>query len=91
MGLLKRVRAMCGRQAGAHVNVYSDGSVVVSHAGVEMGQGLNTKMQQVAAEVLGLPMDRVQIVATSTLTVPNTQPTAASAGAGASAGVVVAE
>ena len=38
-------------QAGALVNVYQDGSVLVSHGGTEMGQGLHTKMIQVASQV----------------------------------------
>lgn len=66
-------------QSGAFVIVYLDGSVLVSHGGVEMGQGLHTKMIQVASRVLGVPMDTVHISETSTDKVPNTSPTAASA------------
>ncbi len=68
-------------QAGALVHVYKDGSVLVNHGGTEMGQGLHTKMLQVAATALGLPIDRVRLAPTRTDKVPNTSATAASSGA----------
>ncbi|UCH25361.1 MAG: xanthine dehydrogenase molybdopterin binding subunit [Trueperaceae bacterium] len=67
-------------QAGAYVLVYLDGSVQVNHGGTEMGQGLHTKMLQVAARALGVKEERVRIMPTSTDKVPNTSPTAASSG-----------
>uniref|UniRef100_A0A8C9SVW9 Xanthine dehydrogenase/oxidase n=1 Tax=Scleropages formosus TaxID=113540 RepID=A0A8C9SVW9_SCLFO len=66
-------------QAGALVHVYIDGSVLLTHGGTEMGQGLHTKMVQVASKVLGIPCSKIHISETSTSTVPNTSPTAASA------------
>ena len=66
-------------QAGALVHVYTDGSVLLSHGGTEMGQGLHTKMVQVCAEALGIPMDLVHISETATDKVANASPTAASA------------
>ncbi|TBW37235.1 xanthine dehydrogenase molybdopterin binding subunit [Siculibacillus lacustris] len=67
-------------QAGALVNVYSDGSVTVNHGGTEMGQGLYVKVAQVVAEVFAIPVAQVRITATTTGKVPNTAPTAASSG-----------
>nr|XP_030713872.1 xanthine dehydrogenase/oxidase isoform X1 [Globicephala melas] len=65
-------------QAGALIHVYTDGSVLVSHGGTEMGQGLHTKMVQVASRALKIPTSKIYISETSTNTVPNTSPTAAS-------------
>ncbi|XP_075719550.1 xanthine dehydrogenase/oxidase [Rhinoderma darwinii] len=65
-------------QAGALVHVYTDGSVLLTHGGTEMGQGLHTKMIQVASKALGIPTSKIYISETSTNTVPNTSPTAAS-------------
>ncbi|MBL1434966.1 MAG: xanthine dehydrogenase molybdopterin binding subunit [Rhodobacteraceae bacterium] len=68
-------------QAGALVHVYADGSVQLNHGGTEMGQGLNTKVAQVAARVFGLGIEAIKITATDTGKVPNTSATAASSGA----------
>jgi xanthine dehydrogenase large subunit len=68
-------------QAGALVHVYKDGSVLVNHGGTEMGQGLHTKMLQVAATALGVPLSMVRLAPTRTDKVPNTSATAASSGA----------
>ncbi|XP_073527924.1 xanthine dehydrogenase/oxidase isoform X4 [Phyllobates terribilis] len=65
-------------QAGALVHVYTDGSVLLTHGGIEMGQGLHTKMIQVASKALGIPTSKILISETSTNTVPNTSATAAS-------------
>lgn len=67
-------------QAGALVNIYTDGTVLVNHGGTEMGQGLNTKIIQIAASELGVTPDRVKVNATNTSKVPNTSATAASSG-----------
>jgi xanthine dehydrogenase large subunit len=67
-------------QAGALVHIYSDGSIHLNHGGTEMGQGLFTKVAQVAADAFGLEIDAVKITATDTAKVPNTSATAASSG-----------
>ena len=67
-------------QAGALVLVYSDGTVHLNHGGTEMGQGLYIKVAQVTADVFGIDVDKVKIMATNTAKVPNTSPTAASSG-----------
>ncbi len=67
-------------QAGALVNVYTDGTVLVNHGGTEMGQGLHTKVLGVVAETFGLPREHVRATTTDTSKVPNTSATAASSG-----------
>jgi xanthine dehydrogenase large subunit len=68
-------------QAASLVHVYTDGSVGVSTAAVEMGQGVNRKIRLVAARTLGIGLDRVRMESTNTSRVANTSPTAASSGA----------
>jgi xanthine dehydrogenase large subunit len=68
-------------QGGALVMVFQDGTVAVNHGGTEMGQGLNTKMAQVAADGLGIPVQLVRVTGTDTQKVPNASATAASSGA----------
>lgn len=75
-------------QAGALVHVYKDGSVLINHGGTEMGQGLHTKMLQVAATTLGVPLERVRLAPTRTDKVPNTSATAASSSADLNGGAV---
>ncbi|MCP3143152.1 xanthine dehydrogenase molybdopterin binding subunit [Pyxidicoccus xibeiensis] len=67
-------------QAGALVHLYRDGSVMVSHGGTEMGQGLHTKVLGVAMRELGVTADAVRMAKTATDKVPNTSATAASSG-----------
>jgi xanthine dehydrogenase large subunit len=67
-------------QVGAYLTVYTDGSVQLNHGGTEMGQGLYTKMLQICSHDLGVPMERIRQMPTSTDKVPNTPPTAASSG-----------
>jgi xanthine dehydrogenase large subunit len=67
-------------QAGALLNVYSDGSIRLNHGGTEMGQGVFIKVAQVVGEVFQVDLDRIAFTATSTGEVPNTAPTAASTG-----------
>ncbi|WP_308916019.1 xanthine dehydrogenase molybdopterin binding subunit [Jannaschia sp. LMIT008] len=68
-------------QAGALVHVYADGSIHLNHGGTEMGQGLHSKVAQIAAHRFGCDPARIRITATDTGKVPNTSATAASSGA----------
>jgi len=67
-------------QAGALVNIYTDGTALVNHGGTEMGQGLHSKILRIAAAELGVYPEQVVVNATNTSKVPNTSPTAASTG-----------
>jgi xanthine dehydrogenase large subunit len=67
-------------QAGALVNIYTDGSVLINHGGIEMGQGLFTKINQIAAAELGVSIENIKSSPTDTSKVPNTSATAASSG-----------
>ena len=70
---MNHARALC--------HIYQDGSIGVSTGGIEMGQGLNTKMVQVVQEAFSINPKRVKLESTNTTRVANTSPTAASAGA----------
>jgi xanthine dehydrogenase molybdopterin binding subunit/xanthine dehydrogenase small subunit len=67
-------------QAGALVLIYQDGTVQVNHGGTEMGQGVHTNIAMIAARELGVSVDAVRVMPTSTDKVPNTSATAASCG-----------
>ena len=67
-------------QASALVHIYTDGSVSVSSAAIEMGQGVNEKLRTIAADELSVNEQRIKIESTNTSRVPNTSPTAASKG-----------
>lgn len=65
-------------QANALVNIYLDGTVQVSSGATEMGQGVNTKLQQLVADELCVPLSAVRVMPTSTEKNHNTSATAAS-------------
>ncbi|MBU1297531.1 MAG: molybdopterin-dependent oxidoreductase, partial [Bacteroidetes bacterium] len=65
---------------GTIISVQTDGSVIVSSGITDMGQGAQTQMSQIAAEVLGISMDRIQFLNTNTSRVPDSGPTVASRG-----------
>lgn len=68
-------------QARVLIHIYAhDGSIMLSHGGTEMGQGLHTKVAQICSTELGVPLDKIHIAQTSTREAANTSATAASAG-----------
>lgn len=76
-------------QGGALIDVYaSDGSVLVSHGGVEMGQGIMTKIAQIAAETLNIPLELIQMTGTRTSVIPNAVGTGATSGTDLNGGAV---
>lgn len=68
-------------QGNALVNIHLDGTVQVSTGATEMGQGVNTKIQQIVAHAFGISPERIVMMSTSTEKNHNTSPTAASSGA----------
>ncbi|XP_020903902.1 xanthine dehydrogenase isoform X2 [Exaiptasia diaphana] len=70
-----------GEMFTSMVSIYhGDGTIAVNHAGIEVGQGINTKVAQVAAHVLEVPIDNIVIKATTNLISPNSDATAGSVG-----------
>ncbi len=68
-------------QGSALIWIYSDGSISVSHGGVEMGQSINKKIALIVAETLGISLDKIRIESANTKRIGNASPTAASTGA----------
>ena len=67
-------------KSGATMKLEPDGSIAVAVGTVEMGQGLTTSLLQVAAEAMGVSIDRVQLAPVDTARVPDSGPTVASRG-----------
>ena len=65
-------------QASALVHVYTDGSVSVTTGGVEMGQGLSTKIAAITAKAFGIGLQRIKIESTNTTRIANMSASAAS-------------
>lgn len=54
------------------VSIYhGDGTVLISHGGIEMGQGINTKVAQVCAHILKIPLEMVKVKGADTFVSPN--------------------
>ncbi|KAJ2951443.1 hypothetical protein O0L34_g13596 [Tuta absoluta] len=63
------------------ISIYhGDGSIMITHGGVEMGQGINTKAAQVCAYKLGVPLDKISVKPSSSFTSPNAVTTGGSIG-----------
>jgi xanthine dehydrogenase/oxidase len=61
------------------ISVYhGDGTVSITHGGIEMGQGINTKAVQVCAYALKVPMEKISVVGSSSFTSPNAMASAGS-------------
>lgn len=68
-------------QASALMHIYNDGSISISTAAVEMGQGVNEKMINLAAKYFSIEKSRIKVESTNTTRVANTSATAASSAA----------
>jgi xanthine dehydrogenase/oxidase len=77
-------------QATSEIVVYSDGSVLVHHGGIEMGQGIDMKIAQIVADALGIDLTCVQIAPPDTASVANASSTGASASTDLQGGAALA-
>ncbi|MCX8061536.1 MAG: xanthine dehydrogenase family protein molybdopterin-binding subunit [Anaerolineales bacterium] len=65
----------------ATVELYGDAEIeraIVRHAGADVGQGAHTVMAQIAAETLGIPLQRVRMVVSDTAATDNSGSASAS-------------
>ncbi|HEY9677653.1 MAG TPA: molybdopterin cofactor-binding domain-containing protein [Drouetiella sp.] len=75
--------------ASAFVNVnMADGSVMIHHGAVEMGQGIHTKIAQLASNVLGIPLELIHVNGNNSDVITNCPATAASTGFDLNGGAV---
>ncbi|KAJ8676452.1 hypothetical protein QAD02_012239 [Eretmocerus hayati] len=59
-------------QYSSLVSIFArDGTVSITHGGIEMGQGLNTKVAQVAAHVLGIDVKMINVNPSYSFISPN--------------------
>jgi selenium-dependent xanthine dehydrogenase len=65
-------------KAGAEIELYQDGTVEVRTSSAELGQGLPTVLQLIAAEELGHDKDKVRVLLSDTDKTPDGGPTTAS-------------
>lgn len=83
----KQMPALNTSTALVHINK-EDGSVTAIHGGVEMGQGLHTKIAQLVAHELNVPLSFVRVVRNNTDIITNAPATAASTGFDLNGGAV---
>jgi xanthine dehydrogenase molybdenum-binding subunit len=65
-------------KAAAEVELFADGTAEVRTSSAEVGQGLVTVLQMIAAEELGLPIEKVRVLLSDTDRTPDGGPTTAS-------------
>src|SRR5437764_11408818 len=59
------------RRLTQRVHFEGDGTVTVATGKVELGQGITTALAQIAADELGLPLERIRILPASTAYSPD--------------------
>ncbi|XP_046967892.1 indole-3-acetaldehyde oxidase-like [Vanessa cardui] len=60
------------RNYSVTISVYhADGTILMSHGGIEMGQGINTKVAQVCAYTLNVPLSMVTVKGSDNFVAPN--------------------